>query len=727
MGGELTAGAAGTVSAAAEGGDLVHRMMILALQVAIIIFAVRVGGAAVKRLRLPSVLGELLAGIVIGPYCLGAVQLPHLGFPRGVFPIAPDGFAVSTELYGLGQIASVILLFMAGLETDLRQFLKYSVAGTVIGLGGVVVSFVAGDAAGVIWGIGGGMKFHSPACLFLGVLCTATSVGITARILSERKQMDSPEGVTILAAAIIDDVLGIIALAIIVSVIGVISAGGGGELPWGDIGVIALKTVLVYVVFTGLGLLFAARIGHFLKSFANATVFTVVALGMALLLAAIFEMTGLAMIIGAYVMGLTLSKTDITFVVQERIHVLYEFFVPVFFAIMGMLVDLNRIMEPPVLEFGLIFSFFAILAKIVGCALPALFLNFNVKGALRIGAGMVPRGEVALIVSGIGLSAGILNPDMFGAAIIMTLLTTIVAPPILTLVLGIPGKGVRHELAADDYRESRFDFPGAVVADSVTGSVLHAFQEEGFFTFLGDAAARLYQLRKDSAAFSLWRDGNALVFSSTRTDVTLIHTVVYEAIVQLHSDLEQLRKLANPSEFRRALSSITSVRVLSPRQRREILTPENVVMRLASRSKEDAIRELVSVLSGGGHEISDLDAVLDSVLEREKVAPTELEFGVSMPHGRTDAVSGAMAAVGIAPEGLNFKCLDESPVRLIILVVSPKNTSGPHLQFLANVTASLRTKALVDGVVNAKTPEDVVQRLIGENAPSLVARIITGD
>ncbi len=206
-------------------------MVVLVFQLAVIIFAVRAGGGLVKRVKLPAVLGELLSGIVIGPYLLGSVPLPWLGFAHGVFP-KPEagGPPVSPELYGFATIASLILLFMAGLETDFRQFLKYSVAGTVIGLGGVIVSFAAGDFAGVYFGIGDNLHFLSPACLFLGALCTATSVGITARILSEKKRMDSPEGVTILASAIIDDVLGIIGLAIILGLIDVLS----GPQPVGD-------------------------------------------------------------------------------------------------------------------------------------------------------------------------------------------------------------------------------------------------------------------------------------------------------------------------------------------------------------------------------------------------------------------------------------------------------------------------------------------------------------
>ena len=188
----------------------------LVFQIGIIIFAVRFIGKLFKKIKVPTVLGELLIGIVIGPFALGAIPLP--GFPHGIFPLNSAALAVSPELYSFSTVASIILLFASGLETDLKLFLKYSLAGGVIGIGGVVFSFVFGDLVGV-WLLHA--NFLDVRCLFLGIMSTATSVGITARILSDKKKMDSPEGVTILASAVFDDVLGIILLAVILGVVAV--------------------------------------------------------------------------------------------------------------------------------------------------------------------------------------------------------------------------------------------------------------------------------------------------------------------------------------------------------------------------------------------------------------------------------------------------------------------------------------------------------------------------
>ena len=242
-----------------------------------------------------------------------------------------------------------------------------------------------------------------------------------------------------------------------------------------------------------------------------------------------------------------------------------------------------------------------------------------------------------------------------------------------------------------------------------------------------DSAARLYHMRKNDMALSMWRENSStIVFSCGRRDTTFVHTVVYESLVEMHHALDRLKEMAKPGEFRRTLSAVTSVRSLPMREKRDILAPDSVVMRLAARTKDDAIRELVRKLDGGGLPIKSEGDVLASIAEREAAASTELEFGVFMPHGRTDAVGNVLAAVGISPEGMDFTCLDGSPVRLAILVASPKNIKGPHLYFLASVTAALRTREMVDRVVDAESPEEVVRLLIGDRDSSLMNKIMSG-
>ncbi|MBD3264213.1 MAG: hypothetical protein GF375_03820, partial [Candidatus Omnitrophica bacterium] len=495
--------------------DLLSRMASLVIQLAVIIFSAWIGGTLFRRFNLPSVLGEIVAGVIIGPYLLGSIPLP--GFSGGIFPLA-EAFPVSTELYSFTVIASIILLFLVGLETDIETFFTFSLAGSVVGIGGVFFSFIFGDLLAVIlsdklFGIHYG--FMDPVPLFLGVISTATSVGISARILSEKRKLDSAEGVTILSGAVIDDVLGIIILAVVVGII------KSGHIEWRDISFIALKAFSIWLGFTALGLMFSSQLGHFLKRFKDKSTIAIMGLALALLLAGIFEKSGLAMIIGAYIMGLSLSKTDLSYIIQENLAVLQRFLVPVFFCVMGMLVNIKEMFVPGIIIFGLIYTVFAVLGKIMGCSLPTLFLNFNLRGALRVGVGMIPRGEVALIIAGIGLSAGILEHQAFSVAIMMTFLTTLLTPPLLARMLESEKPALKKEHQRKiEHRQIVYNMPNPETSELILNKVLDAFENEGFYVHLMEIPDKLYQIRKEQIFITLRYSSEKLVFDCLKEDVS---------------------------------------------------------------------------------------------------------------------------------------------------------------------------------------------------------------
>ncbi|MBW6458557.1 MAG: cation:proton antiporter, partial [FCB group bacterium] len=462
---------------AAEDADMVHRMMLLVFQLTVIIFAAKYMGKLFARLRMPSVVGELFAGILIGPYLLGSIPLPNL--PHGLFgqflALNPTAsLPVSPELYAFSAVASILLLFMVGLETDIDLFLRFSLPSIVIGGMGVAVSFLIG--AGIVSSFLDVPLMH-PKALFLGVISTATSVGITARILSARNKISSPEGVTILGSAVIDDVLGIILLAIVIG----ISAGQGSGMDWAYIGRITLKALGVWLLFTVLGLAFSKYISRYLKTFKKQSSVGIMSFGLALLLAGIFESAGLAMIIGAYVMGLSLSKTELSYVIQESLHNIYELLIPVFFCISGMFVNFRVFDNWSIVVFGLIYTIGAYAAKMIGCGLPARFLKFNNLGALRIGAGMIPRGEVALIIIGIGLSYGILTEELTGVAIFMILVTSVIAPLQLDRLFRKKHSGVQKGVIVNENIQTDYSFPSEDMTDLVAAKLVRYFQREGFY------------------------------------------------------------------------------------------------------------------------------------------------------------------------------------------------------------------------------------------------------
>ncbi len=685
-----------------EEADITSLMANLVFQIGIIIFAARIGGAIFTKLKLPSVLGELVMGVIIGPYMFGSIVFP--GFDHGLFPVVNAGFPISPELYGISTIASIILLFSAGLETDFAMFIRYSFVGIVLGIGGVVASFVAG-AMTAVWLLG--VDLMSPTALFLGVMSTATSVGITARILSERRKMDSPEGVSIMAGAVIDDILGIILLAVVVGITAVSKAGSHGSIDWMHIAQTALKAVSVWLIFTAMGIFFSRRISTFLKRFRSVTLFSVISLGMAFILAGIFEKSGLAMIIGAYIMGLSLSRTDLNFVIHDRLHSLQTFFVPIFFTVVGMLVNPRALISKEVITFGLIYTGGAIAAKVVGCGFPALALNFNRIGALRIGLGMVPRGEVALIIAGIGLSRGILNESIFGAAIMMTLLTTMTAPPLLNIALRINKGGTKKSIKTDETLITEYSFPSKDISDLIEKNIIESFQNEGFFVSVANFESRIYNIRKEEISVSLLVDKGILRFKSKEEDISLIRNMMFETLLSLNHTLEKLQEIEKPDELRKCIQSKGRIR---GRNLIKKIDTDSIVLGLQGKDREEVVKALIDTLVKNNR-ISNGEKAFQAVIEREKIMGTGLKEGIAIPHARIDSVKNGAIALGVMKKGVDFGSIDGVPSTIIALVLSDSKNPSAHIQMIAGIASIFTDEANRKFVQNAKSQDEVYNYL----------------
>jgi len=681
----MTAFASG---AAGGGASITHRMMLLVIQVGLILFAAKLGNILFEKIRLPGALGELVVGIIIGPYALG--QMGFLGFQHGLFPPPVNGeFAISPELYGLSAIAAVVLLFNVGLETDLKLMLRYSLAGGMVGLGGMVASFLLGATCVMLFSemlFGRSLGLFAPQCLFLGTITTATSVGITARILSERQKLDSPEGVTILSAAVIDDVLGIILLAVVMSV--VTASKAAGSVDWGHIGMIAVKAIGVWLVATIVALAAARKISFLLKWFGERTSIAIMALGLALIMAGMFEEAGLAMIIGAYVMGLSLSQADISHVVQERLRPIYALLVPVFFCTTGMQINLGVLASPSVLAFGFVYAFAALLAKVVGCGIPALLANFNLRGAARIGFGMAPRCEVALIIAGVGLAAGLLSPVILAGVIIMVVVNTVVAPPAMVFLFRSSARGTRKPTPGDSSVTSiTLDFPSFEMVEFFVGKLRGVFEGEGFFVHNISPRRRLYQLRKDKTVIDFQYSDKKLTFTCKKTDAALINTAVHETLVELD---KAIKELAEPLDAMEMRAKLQDAGPLGPAtlNMKKFLTPQLIEPKLQGTNKTEIIDELLGILDANGL-LGDIQAARDAVWERESSMSTGLQFGVAIPHGKTDAVDRLVCAVGIKPGGVDFDSMDSQPATIVVLTLSPKSKPAPHIQFMSTISQVL--------------------------------------
>ena len=354
-----------------------------------------------ERLRQPAVVGELIAGVLLGPSLLGLVHPGEL-----------------TE--GLAGMGAIFLLFTIGLETQPRDLLRVGWISTLVALLGVLVPFVLGFAY---------MKAADHTLvesIFVGASMVATSVGITARVLADLGLLSSRVAQVILGAAVLDDILGMIVLAVVSS----LSAGHVNYLQLAIVTIEALGFSLL-VIFFGSRVVerFRPTVAR-LRARNSAFILSII-LCLGLSLASVY--IGMAAIIGAFLAGLALAEHSTKWSLRENAHPLSEFLAPFFFVLLGVQVNVRTVVRPGLLvEVGII-CLLAIVSKLIGCGLGAMRLGW--KDALRVGVGMVPRGEVGLIVAAVGLRLHTISDPVYAVVLAMSIVTTLVAPPALKWAL----------------------------------------------------------------------------------------------------------------------------------------------------------------------------------------------------------------------------------------------------------------------------------------------------
>lgn len=400
-----------------------HLLQLLLL-LSLIIAAAKLAGAAANRLGQPAVFGEILIGLLLGPTLLNVLDWPVFhGSAVGAGPGSDEAHVPLLGLvHDLADVGVILLMFVAGLETDLAQMRRVGTVAFWSAAGGVALPMAGGIAVSAAFGVpvfwGG---------VFIGTILTATSVSISAQTLLELGVLRSKEGSTILGAAVIDDVMGIIVLSIVVAFA---QSSGGVDL------VRILTIVGRMILFFGLALV-AGRYFEKIAGWSHglgvsqgllATVTTV-----AFLYAWASEyIGGVAAITGSYLAGVMFAQTRFKKAIDEGVHPLtYSVLVPIFFISIGLRAN-GRDLGDQVL-YTVLLVLVAIASKVAGCAALARVFGFSTKESVRVGVGMISRGEVGLIVAGYGLSNGIIEPDIFSAAVIMVLVTTMVTPPLLRM------------------------------------------------------------------------------------------------------------------------------------------------------------------------------------------------------------------------------------------------------------------------------------------------------
>ncbi len=450
----------------AEVGSLVLAGVLLSLIT--VFLAAKIGGELCARLNLPSVLGELIGGVVVGVSALNLIVFPEGGdVPASALMniiqmtahLEPEGLlkvfsGESEALSVLAELGVIILLFEIGLESDLKELIRVGPQAAVVAVVGVVVPFVAGTAGLIFF-----FNISTIPAVFAGAALTATSIGITAKVLAEMQQLSSREGQIIIGAAVLDDVLGIIVLAVVAS----LAKTGEIEIKNVVILVLGAATFLIGSIFIGrlLSPLFVSLVDQ-LQTRGQLIITSLI---FAFVLSYIADAIQLETILGAFAAGLILAETSKRRELEEQITPIADMLVPVFFVTVGARTDIS-VLNPlvPANREGLIIASFLVVVAIIGKTITG-YVVFGQPGInrLAVGFGMIPRGEVGLVFAGVGAASGVLSESLDAAIIVMVIVTTFIAPPLLRLVFDSDG-------ASGDVLES---------AESAAGGALEPATEGG--------------------------------------------------------------------------------------------------------------------------------------------------------------------------------------------------------------------------------------------------------
>ena len=376
--------------------------------VGILLFAAKLMAELFLRLKLPIVLGELIAGMIVGPFALGGLQII-------------DGkqlLQINDEIKILGEMGAIVILFMAGLEMTPKEFLKGGKAAFVVGTLGVVIPFFIGLAVFQLFG------FDALQSMLIATALTATSIAISIQVLSEFGKLKTPEARLIIGAAIVDDILAIAVLSVVTSIAG--SDGGVDNIDITEVTITILQVLGFFAIMLIVSVVVIPKVitpriwkaKGSVEGIATAAFFGAAALAGSI---------GLSPIVGAFAVGMALSTTKVFEKVENYVGKIGLIFAPLFFAIIGAQVDL-RAVDLNILLLSAVIVIVAVTTKLFGCGLPAMYFLKSKQKGMRVGIGMISRGEVGLIVAGVGITAGILTSEVYSTIIIMVVVTTIITP-----------------------------------------------------------------------------------------------------------------------------------------------------------------------------------------------------------------------------------------------------------------------------------------------------------
>jgi Kef-type K+ transport system membrane component KefB len=374
--------------------------MEIIFQIILFLLVAKVGGELAERVNLPPILGELMGGLILGPSLFNILQ------PNEV-------------IASISQIGIIFLMFLAGLETNLGEMKRMGFPSLLSAIGGVIVPLSLGLLVGIIYG------WNLTDAVFLGTILTATSVGITVRTLMDMRQLHTDVGVTILGAAVIDDIMGILIFTIVAGI-----AIHQQISFWGFLKLIAFISLFFLVSLTW-GSWISSKLGTVMANLRTQEGALTLVIIFVFFLVIIGEEIQIAGITGAFIAGIMMSKSSQKEVISRKISSLgYGFFIPLFFVYIG--VNAN-IYDITMIDLAVVVIFISIIGKIFGSGIMAFVGGFSRRDAVKIGIGMVPRMEVALIIASLGLASGVTSPFIYSLTVAIVLVTTLLTPPLIKI------------------------------------------------------------------------------------------------------------------------------------------------------------------------------------------------------------------------------------------------------------------------------------------------------
>ena len=678
------------------------------LQLGVLIFAAKIGGRFFVRWHQPKVLGELLSGVIIGPYLLGGLPLPL--FSAGLMSNASTMLTAPAPMYGVVTISLMVLFFLFGLETDIQQLRPSAARGVMVGLAGFLSCF--GVALSLLVWLSPGMSHQypvwlSPAALFVSTIVSVTSVGLLARMLAARKRLESPAGGIVLTAAMTDNLCGLLFFTIFSGMAAGVSAG---FTPSNSLlSEMTLRAMLGFALVAVCGY----PIAHYMNTLAlrekNYVGVFVVSSACLFIAGGVMGILGLSVMSGAYMMGVAFSATDVRHEIRERLDLVNVVLVPACFAILGMQINLRSLIHLQVAPSTLLIIFLSsvMLAKILGSALSSRLAHLTFNDCLHVGVLTLPRGELslAMLMALLGITA--LPTGLFHGVILLIIISCACASLLTKRLAAWETNAMPETLAPAKPAQITLQLPSMHTANLLINRTVAIFEADGFYAHLLNRHQILYRISRENQVIHLHGDNAHVVFNCAEHELPLVNTVLRELSSEVEQDLRELQRPLNDillsKDIQHGQAEITTAGVAGILRNR--FTIETLKPRLLATTKQGAISELVSLLYENGL-VMDREQAISDVFEREHSLSTGLEYGLAMPHARTDAVTRLTCAVGLKQEGLDFDAADHRPTRIVVLILAPTHAATPQLQLIAQLCRLLDEQGRA-ALLASETAEDM--------------------